>query len=631
MNTGDADAGKGDRRRFGGRVAARPVFVSYASADRDAAEAIREAVERRGIPCWMAPRDVPPGAVFGEAIVDAIEAAKVMLLVFSRAANNSEAIKRELVLAGDARIDVIPLMIEKVAPSGHFRYELATRQWIDLFSAWDAEMARLVAHLTQLVGGGTEPSAPADVAVPAVAPTGRKVPTDPLSEKREIRRSPVRRRVLLTGGGVAAGAAVVGYALFRMSGSDPFAGTNLTAGIAALGHVYGIAVSPDGMLLATAHETRIAALWELASGRLIRRFAGHANAVRAVAFAPDGRALATGSADKTARLWDSATGHEAHRLEGHSGVVHAVAFMPDVRALATGSWDNTARLWDTATGQEMRRFEGHSDTVLAVAFAPDGRALATGSDDKTARLWDTATGHEMRRFAGHMDTVNAVAFAPDGRALATGARDMTARLWDSATGHEMRQFTGHSNGVVAIAFVPDGRALVTGSNDKTARLWDPATGREMRRFEGHSGGVLSVACARDGRTLATGSGDTTARLWDIATGRETHRLEGHSSAVYAVDFAPAGQTLATASTDGTIRLWDVRSGRELARIHHTDDATRLVVYGDGRSYLGSDGIETFLSLVQGLEAKPVPDAYRARYFGVKTLAEVRRLLGVAEA
>lgn len=156
----------------------RPVFVSYASADRTEAEAIRDAVERRGIPCWMTPRDVPPGAVFGDAIVDAIEAAKVMLLVFSQAANNSDAIKKELMLAGQAEIDVIPLMIENIAPSGHFRYELATRQWINLFSAWDAEMERLVAHLTTLVGPAAKPSEPA-VAVADQPPTAVVPPVPP--------------------------------------------------------------------------------------------------------------------------------------------------------------------------------------------------------------------------------------------------------------------------------------------------------------------------------------------------------------------------------------------------------------------------------------------------------------------
>ena len=119
------------------------VFISYSSEDRRAAETICKALEARGHRCWIAFRDVKAGENFQEAIVKALRQAKVMLLVFSSSANNSEEIKKELVLAGRHRITVIPVRIEDVAPSDAFAYELATRQWIDLFRDWEAEIESL--------------------------------------------------------------------------------------------------------------------------------------------------------------------------------------------------------------------------------------------------------------------------------------------------------------------------------------------------------------------------------------------------------------------------------------------------------------------------------------------------------
>jgi len=90
-----------------------------------------------------------------DSIVCAINAAKVMVLVFSENANNSDDIKREIVLAGDAKITVIPVRVEDVVPTGAFAYQLATRQWIDLFKDWEAQIDRLAKWIE-----GTAPANP---------------------------------------------------------------------------------------------------------------------------------------------------------------------------------------------------------------------------------------------------------------------------------------------------------------------------------------------------------------------------------------------------------------------------------------------------------------------------------------
>jgi TIR domain len=143
------------------------VFISYSSKDSKAAHAICSALESRKLTCWIASRDVRPGENFMDAIVDAINSAKTMVLVFSENANNSEEIKREIVLAGNARIPVIPVRVENVLPKGAFAYQLATRQWIDLFEDWENEIERLAVSIGQVVlpempAGGTMQNAEQD-------------------------------------------------------------------------------------------------------------------------------------------------------------------------------------------------------------------------------------------------------------------------------------------------------------------------------------------------------------------------------------------------------------------------------------------------------------------------------------
>ena len=133
-----------------------PIFISYSSKDRDMAETICRALEARGHQCWISCRDVNPGQNFQEAIVQALRSAQVMLLVFTANANNSDEIKKELVLAGRHRVTVVPIRRVDVAPNDAFAYELATRQWIDLYSD-SKEIERLAVRIGQILQTGKPP------------------------------------------------------------------------------------------------------------------------------------------------------------------------------------------------------------------------------------------------------------------------------------------------------------------------------------------------------------------------------------------------------------------------------------------------------------------------------------------
>jgi outer membrane biosynthesis protein TonB len=128
-----------------------PIFISYSSKDRDIAETICKGLEARGLNCWISCRDVRPGDNFQEAIVRALRSAQVMLLVFTSNANNSDEIKKEVVLAGRHRVTVVPVRVEDVAPNDAFSYEFATRQWFDLFKNWEREIEQLATQLRHLV------------------------------------------------------------------------------------------------------------------------------------------------------------------------------------------------------------------------------------------------------------------------------------------------------------------------------------------------------------------------------------------------------------------------------------------------------------------------------------------------
>jgi len=84
------------------------VFISHASEDKTIADMVCATLEQQGIRCWIAPRDIQPGVDWRAAIVAAIKSSRCMVLVFSDKANASSHIPRELDLAFDGEIPVVP-------------------------------------------------------------------------------------------------------------------------------------------------------------------------------------------------------------------------------------------------------------------------------------------------------------------------------------------------------------------------------------------------------------------------------------------------------------------------------------------------------------------------------------------
>jgi len=110
---------------------AHDVFISYSTQDKPAADAVCATLEKNGVRCWIAPRDIMPGADWGGSIVHAIRTSRLLLLVFSNNANESNQIKREIETAASAGVTIVPLRIENALPTESFQYFLGNIHWLD--------------------------------------------------------------------------------------------------------------------------------------------------------------------------------------------------------------------------------------------------------------------------------------------------------------------------------------------------------------------------------------------------------------------------------------------------------------------------------------------------------------------
>jgi hypothetical protein len=107
------------------------VFISYAAPDKPVGDAACAVLERHGIRCWIAPRDATPGMEWSGEIIRAINEATVLVLIYSRNANSSKQVHREIERAVAKGIAIVPFRIENVPASETLEYFISTPHWLD--------------------------------------------------------------------------------------------------------------------------------------------------------------------------------------------------------------------------------------------------------------------------------------------------------------------------------------------------------------------------------------------------------------------------------------------------------------------------------------------------------------------
>jgi hypothetical protein len=132
---------------------AHDVFVSYSHKDKPVADAVVAGMENRGIRCWFAPRDITPGSSWGEAIINAIEGSRIMVIILSGHSNRSSQVVREVERAVANNVIIIPFRIEDMQPFGALAYFLSTERWLDAITPpLDKHIQKLIKTILSFQG-----------------------------------------------------------------------------------------------------------------------------------------------------------------------------------------------------------------------------------------------------------------------------------------------------------------------------------------------------------------------------------------------------------------------------------------------------------------------------------------------
>jgi formylglycine-generating enzyme required for sulfatase activity len=106
----------------------RDAFVSHASVDAGLALAICEGLEKRGLTCWIAPRDVRSEGTYGTEIIRGLRECTTFLIVLTAASSESQQVEREAERASHYQKRIIPLSVGGGEPGERLEFYTAGRQ-----------------------------------------------------------------------------------------------------------------------------------------------------------------------------------------------------------------------------------------------------------------------------------------------------------------------------------------------------------------------------------------------------------------------------------------------------------------------------------------------------------------------
>ncbi|XP_044512249.1 protein ROOT INITIATION DEFECTIVE 3 [Mangifera indica] len=245
-----------------------------------------------------------------------------------------------------------------------------------------------------------------------------------------------------------------------------------------------IAANSEGTYIVGGGQSGDIYLWEVMSGRLLKKWHAHYRAVTCLVFSEDESLLISGSEDGCVRVWsllmifDDYESQQASHLYLHSFSEH------------------TLRVTDVVSGS------GGCNAIIVSA-----------SEDRTCKVWSLSTGRLLRSIV-FPSIIDAIRLDPAEHVFYAGSRDgsiyIAALNAESSSSssygmHIISSLSDRSKAVTCLAYSTEGNLLLSGSEDGMVRVWDPRTRNIVRMFKHAKGPVNNILVVRRPLYLSLGT------------------------------------------------------------------------------------------------------------------------------
>lgn len=306
-----------------------------------------------------------------------------------------------------------------------------------------------------------------------------------------------------------------------------------------------------------------------------------------VALSPDGSLLAVGEDNRVAKVYRTSDWQQLHKFEFTEGTCGGcgtrVAFSPDSKHLYMVSYNGPLKKYRLSDGTLEKTYIDKVENLAGFRLSPDGKFIGLATKEKTMCI-DEASGKTIAEHPSAEDVeIHQVAFTNDSKELLICSDDNTLHRWNFSANKEGQQLTGilnmrdkgglnydansHWEAEIAryvrfknnIVLSRDGKTLIKGKFGKKVKRWDVASGKTVMEYVGHNKAVLAYDLSKDGRKLVTGGGDGKIILWDADTGDSLRVIASYREPIFDIHFNSDESKVLTASWDATMKIHDLQS------------------------------------------------------------------------
>ncbi|KAG9414125.1 hypothetical protein AC1031_013334 [Aphanomyces cochlioides] len=289
------------------------------------------------------------------------------------------------------------------------------------------------------------------------------------------------------------------------------------------GPVYAVRFNEKGTYCMTCGSDRTIRLWNPhregpegpTSAMMIKAYKGlHGYEIRDVAIENDNAKFVSCGRDKVVFHWDVSTGKVIRKFEGHASSVNAVEFNDDCTVLCSASYDSTVRLWDMRARNSftpIQVLDHFRDSVTSVRVKD--HEIITSCVDGFVRVYDIRAGMLTEDNLHH--PVTSLALTSDLNCIVASTTNGVLRFFEKKSGTELNTFQGHSVASygLACAFSNDDAYILSGSEDGRVVVWDMLTKDTALSFQAHDRPVRSIASHPTEPMILTASVDNTVKVW----------------------------------------------------------------------------------------------------------------------